>query len=733
MPSIIPGFEYDIFISYRQKDNKGDHWVTEFVKALQTELDATFKEEVTIYYDENPHDGLLENHDVDKTLERKLRSLLFIPILSQTYCDPKSFAWENEFCAFNKLVKEDSYGRDIKLRNGNIASRILPVRIHDLETEDLTLIQGELNGPLRAIDFIFKSPGVNRPLRPNEDHSQDNQNKTFYRDQINKVANAVKEIITSMKNPSSVLTQPVFMEAVTTGPGFAKRKSFLFSALALVLIAAGYFIYPRFSSHRPNRAIENSIAVLPFKNMSNDPEQEWFSDGMTRQINTNLGKLKILKVIGITSVMHYKGTTRTIQEIAKELNHVSYVLEGSVQKSGNKIKVNAQLMRASDGYQLWGEDYDRDLTDIFSLQDELSEQIAEELLGELLPDQKQLIKTDQPASVEAYEYYMKGLSTHLDLFASSLTKQDFQLSEQMFMKAISLDPMYARSYGALADLYDTYSWTLIDNDDHYSNNNNESTSTFKHKRDSVVRIGFRLNPHDPYVLLVMSFIPYSREPFDLDSTFYYLRKAYEINPEDPIINREIANIFNQIGFYDQAQDVLKKVLWVDPVNARARYLLSMGQIYAGHIDLAEENLLKALEISNDNVRVNYLLGLISIFYKKDLSEAQARYQNMVRINPENMFTKAMQSCLLAKQGKKQESLRMGKNIATFSILNMKEEGIRMTDSLTRQLFLDVMPYPKMLTDKRLDYIRNEPDFKKILAREKKVFEDRLAKYGSLIK
>ena len=100
MASIIPGYEYDIFISYRQKDNKYDGWVTEFVTNLKKELEATFKEDISIYFDANPHDGLLETHHVDKSLEGKLKCLIFIPIISQTYCDPKSFAWENEFKAF---------------------------------------------------------------------------------------------------------------------------------------------------------------------------------------------------------------------------------------------------------------------------------------------------------------------------------------------------------------------------------------------------------------------------------------------------------------------------------------------------------------------------------------------------------------------------------------------------------------------------------------------------------
>ena len=140
MASLIPGYEYDIFISYRQKDNKGDRWVSEFVEALKNELESTFKEEISVYFDINPHDGLLETHDVDDSLKEKLKCLVFIPVLSRTYCDPNSFAWENEFKAFVDQASNDRFGLKVKLPNGNVASRILPVRIHDLDSNDIALV-----------------------------------------------------------------------------------------------------------------------------------------------------------------------------------------------------------------------------------------------------------------------------------------------------------------------------------------------------------------------------------------------------------------------------------------------------------------------------------------------------------------------------------------------------------------------------------------------------------------
>ncbi len=141
---------------------------------------ATIKEPVSVYFDANPHDGLLETHSVDKSLEGKLKCLIFIPILSQTYCDPKGFAWQHEFCAFNKLAKGDRFGPDVKLVNGNVTSRILPIRIHELDPEDKVLLEGELGGAIRGLEFIYLEPGVNRPLSSGDDENK-NLNGLRYR------------------------------------------------------------------------------------------------------------------------------------------------------------------------------------------------------------------------------------------------------------------------------------------------------------------------------------------------------------------------------------------------------------------------------------------------------------------------------------------------------------------------------------------------------------------------
>ena len=245
MSSIIPGYEYDIFISYRQKDNKHDGWVTDFVNNLKGELEATFKENISVYFDINAHDGLLETYDVDASLKDKLKCLIFIPVISRTYCDPKSFAWEHELKAFVEHASNDQFGLKIKLPGGNVASRVLPVQIHDLDPDDKKLIETELGGFLRGIEFIYKEPGVNRPLMANESHPDNNVNKTFYRNQINKVANAIKEIITAfnMPDPEPLNSSTKDNEEKSTFRKNRNQKIISGSFLFLIIIATRLFFY----------------------------------------------------------------------------------------------------------------------------------------------------------------------------------------------------------------------------------------------------------------------------------------------------------------------------------------------------------------------------------------------------------------------------------------------------------------------------------------------------------
>ncbi|HEY5918644.1 MAG TPA: hypothetical protein VIU13_14615, partial [Chryseolinea sp.] len=288
MPSVIEGYAYDIFISYRQKDNivpdkDSNGWVSEFVSRLKKEIQTTIKEDISIYFDENSYDGILATHDVDESLKDKLKCLIFIPILSQTYCDPNSFAWKNEFLVFKKLCSEDILGMKVKLQNGNVSSRILPVCIHDLDGADRQTIEKEI-GPIRSVDFIFRSPGVNRPLTP-ADRREDSPSKIIYKDQINKVANAVKEIVKASGGPSSETT-PKAGKTVSQVPFV--RKKIKVAIAALLTLAAAIALYYFTANKRAATITDKSIAVLPFVDLTQDHEFEFLGDGIAEEIINSL-------------------------------------------------------------------------------------------------------------------------------------------------------------------------------------------------------------------------------------------------------------------------------------------------------------------------------------------------------------------------------------------------------------------------------------------------------------
>jgi class 3 adenylate cyclase len=194
-PSILaPGYDCDIYISYRFNDNKYDGWVTSFVDKLKQELGATLKDRLSVYFDNNE-----EEHRHNNGNTGEARSLIFIPVISQTYCDTNSSIWQQEFKSFQQQVRADKFGPAVQLPGGSRASRIIPVKIHDIDSDDLKLLENELAGALRSVDFIYRDEGVNRPLKPGDDDVNVHSSRLLYRNQINKLANVIKEIVSGIK------------------------------------------------------------------------------------------------------------------------------------------------------------------------------------------------------------------------------------------------------------------------------------------------------------------------------------------------------------------------------------------------------------------------------------------------------------------------------------------------------------------------------------------------------
>jgi tetratricopeptide (TPR) repeat protein len=461
MASLIPGFEYDIFISYRQKDNKGDRWVSEFVEALKTELESTFKEEISVYFDINPHDGLLETHDVDASLKDKLKCLVFIPIISRTYCDPKSFAWEHEFKAFVEQASLDRFGLKVKLPNGNIANRVLPVRIHDLDTEDIKLFEKETSSVIRTLDFVFKTAsGVNRPLKSREDHPGENFNKTYYQDQINKVSLAIKEIISGLKTePATIIKEKRLIkefgqefttedkQTVEEKPVRLKKIRLPGVLITAVLIIAAILAYPKLYNRNRFQRMKSSdgrisVVVMPFQNMTNDTTWNVWQDGIQNELITSLTnseELKVRQTESINNLIQSKGftsyasiTPSVASDLSRKLD-ASVFIHGSIKQVGTTVRVNAQLIdsKTEEVYKSFQKDGSSDK--ILNIIDSLSVAVKNFLIISKLEkeahfDYQHYASSNSP---EAYRYYTFG--------NNAFFKRDWPTAIKMYSQAIAAD------------------------------------------------------------------------------------------------------------------------------------------------------------------------------------------------------------------------------------------------------------------------------------------------------
>lgn len=237
--------------------------------------------------------------------------------------------------------------------------------------------------------------------------------------------------------------------SATTPSTKGKFRTVFWSALVVVvLVGAALWLLKTRSQTNPLPSVR-SIAVLPLANLSGDPSQDFFAEGMTDQLITDLAKVSALRVTSRTSVMRYKGTKKSLPEIARELN-VDGVIEGSVTRSGQRVRITAQLLHAPTDRHLWAETYDRDLGDVLKLQSEVAEAIAEQVRAELTPQQKAQLRAARPVDPDAYEAYIRGRYYLSNQFTMA---QPLNAAKGYFEEAVQKDPSFALAYSGLADSY----------------------------------------------------------------------------------------------------------------------------------------------------------------------------------------------------------------------------------------------------------------------------------------
>jgi serine/threonine-protein kinase len=331
-----------------------------------------------------------------------------------------------------------------------------------------------------------------------------------------------------------------------------------------------------------------SIAVLPFVNLSDDKENEYFSDGMTEEILNALTKIPELRVASRTSSFAFKGMVKDVQEIADELR-VDTVVEGSVRKAGDRVRVSAQLIDAEDGYHLWSETYDGGLEDIFKLQDSIARSIVDALKIELVGTGDSLVDPET-ADVEAYTHYLKGR-----FFFYRFQQDDLNRSLEQYNQALEHDPDYGRAYAGIADTWMQLADDWVPPEQSYP------------EAKSAAQKAIALDESLAEAHTALGKV-YGWFEWDFDRAELALRRAVAANPRYPDAHWGLASILPPNGQLDGAIEEMRAALALDPLSPVFSYFLARFLMFAGQLDEAVEESKRTAELDPTSFRALQVLG-----------------------------------------------------------------------------------------------------------------------------
>ena len=446
-----------------------------------------------------------------------------------------------------------------------------------------------------------------------------------------------------------------------------------------------YNVLPGTSSARPKGTTavapqtmqRLSIAVLPFANMSGDAEQEYFSDGITEDIIIDLSKISGLLVIDRNTVFTYKGKSITAQQVARERD-VRYIMEGSVRKAGSRVRIAGQLIEGSTGALLWAERYDRDLTDIFAIQDEITQAIVEQLKVKLLPEEQAAISSVPTENIEAYSYYLRGRQ-----FFHEWTKSYLLLARRMFSKAVELDSRYARAYAGIANCDSAlYAWHAAE--------------------------------------------------VSLDDILEMSAKALALDPNLAEAHAAQGLVLYQHGRHEEAVAEFERALALDPSLYEANFFYALLLNTQGDLAAAANLFERATEIRPDDYRSpNHLFG---IYRALDRPIDQMRWakigleraERVLELHPESSGPAHRGAVALAHLGERDRAkewaaralaIDPGENIAhynvacVYSLLGELDEAMDHLEKVIPQLSPELMKW--LEKDSDLDAVRIHPRYQKL--------------------
>jgi serine/threonine protein kinase/tetratricopeptide (TPR) repeat protein len=437
----------------------------------------------------------------------------------------------------------------------------------------------------QVIDAIFNQAPVSlRVINPRISPSLDDVvMKCLEKDPAHRYQSA-KELLVDFRRMTA--RSSVVMPVVRPRRRFGRKKLFVIVPAALVLLALamtfGHFdlrsLWERIGSKGAPQI--HSLAVLPLENLSKDPDQDYFADGMTDELITDLSRISALRVISHTSIMGFKNTNKPLPEIANSL-HVDALVEGSIQRSGQRVKVNARLIRASGSQeqQVWARSYERDLSDVLTLQTELAMAIANEVRIQLTQNEKDRLAEGRSINPEAHEAYLAGR-----YYWNKRTGEGLEKSISYLEKAIAKDPKYALAYAALADSYHLLPEL----------SNVSVGEAFPKARTAALKA----LEIDDSVGEAHSALASIKEDYDWDwkGAEVEYRKAIELSPGDEIAHAAYSNLLLELGRFPEALTQAKIAQSLDPLSVFANDNLAAMLYYAGEYDQAIEQCKKTLEL-----------------------------------------------------------------------------------------------------------------------------------------
>jgi TolB-like protein/Tfp pilus assembly protein PilF len=503
-------------------------------------------------------------------------------------------------------------------------------------------------------------------------------------------------------------------ETADAMPGTARQKKHTWIYVVVIggLVSIGLFFLGRYSAG--NRAVSTgsisnkSIAVLPFDNLSRDPDNAYFAEGVQDEILTRLAKVADLKVISRTSTQHFKSAPENLPQIAKQLG-VTNILEGSVQKAADQVRVNVQLINAITDAHMWADTYDRKLTDIFAVESEIAKNIAATLQARLSGSEKTSIAKTPTVNPEAYELYLKGR-----FFWNKRTGTDLRKAIDYFNQAIAKDPNYALAYVGLADSY-----LLLSS--YAAVSPAESLPPARSALKKALELDDSLaEAHASFGLLTTL-------ELDLHRALDELKRAVELKPNYATAHHWLALAHLTLAQFDSAISEAKRAIELDPLSLVINADTSWIYFSARRYDEAEAQVRKTLEIGPQFFLAHYYLGEV-LQFKAHLSGAIAEFQKAFELN-NDPYSLAMLGQAYARNGQRDEAQKIlarlneeakSHYVAPYALalvqigLGDKDRAIEELDHAYREQETNYLFGIK--ADPMLDDLRGDPRFEALVRR-----------------